>query len=451
MKKLDLTGYRYVFSFTLMQTLKSKAYRITFIILILLALLSVPVISLVMGNMMDSDEKSSVEKLYIFNETQFEGTGFEVLSENAAFSGIEQIYPSESYDEVAERIKTEEQNAIIARLISENGAYFIELRYSGEGDVGSSECSVLGQQLADIFSGYKLGMLELSEEQTADIFSETLTDISVIGINAESGEAELITETDTSISDNEYWFVYVVLFVVLMVNVVANSSIASAIVEDKASRVVEYLLTSIRPLAIITGKILAMLVAVVMQMLGLAVAALVSSKLSGIVLGEEATVSPGSFLPGNLLENLNPLNVIISLLVIVLGLTFYASLAGIAGAMASRAEELNDTLSFFTILNLAGAYIGMGAAGVLNAQGENAFSVFALICPISSPFLLPGAIFVGKVSLVTAIIAIAVLIISNFLVFKLVAGVYESLILHMGNPLKIKDVLKIATRKEVKQ
>ena len=54
------------------------------------------------------------------------------------------------------------------------------------------------------------------------------------------------------------------------------------------------------------------------------------------------------------------------------------------------------------------------------AAGENAFVTFALIFPISSAFFLPAALLVGKANALTAIIAIAVLLVSVVLMFMFV-------------------------------
>jgi ABC-2 type transport system permease protein len=86
------------------------------------------------------------------------------------------------------------------------------------------------------------------------------------------------------------------------------------------------------------------------------------------------------------------------------------------------------------------------------ASGDNAFVTFALIFPISSAFLLPAALLVGKADTWIALIAIAVLFLSIVLMFKFVAKVYEGLILHNGARLKMKDVFAMAkSSKKVKK
>ena len=133
-------------------------------------------------------------------------------------------------------------------------------------------------------------------------------------------------------------------------------------------------------------------------------------------------------------------------------MVIYANLAGLCGAPASRMEDSSESLTLLSMTSLVGFYIGFGAAGTLMASGDNAFVTFALIFPVSSSFLLPAALLVGKADARIALIAIAVLFLSIVLMFKFVAKVYESLILHNGARLKIKDVIAMAkSTKKVKK
>ena len=75
---------------------------------------------------------------------------------------------------------------------------------------------------------------------------------------------------------------------------------------------------------------------------------------------------------------------------------------------------------------------------------DNAFVTFALIFPISSAFLLPAALLIGKANVITAVIAIVVLLLSIALMFQFVAKVYETLILHNGSRIKMKEVIAMA-------
>jgi ABC-2 type transport system permease protein len=149
-------------------------------------------------------------------------------------------------------------------------------------------------------------------------------------------------------------------------------------------------------------------------------------------------------LPSDLFANINITNMLLCIILVFLGLVFYAVLAGLAGATVSRLEEINEGLTLFTMISLVGVYIGLGAANALMGSGINAFVIFAFLFPLSSPFVLPGAILVGKASLPLIGIAIVLQLTFIMILFSFVARVYETLILHNGNTIKLKQLFHIS-------
>ena len=72
MKKDSVKGWKDVFTFTLTQTLKSKAYRVTLVIMLLFAMVSMPIMNLVLGgDIAAGPEKSVIEKVYFYNMTLY--------------------------------------------------------------------------------------------------------------------------------------------------------------------------------------------------------------------------------------------------------------------------------------------------------------------------------------------------------------------------------------------
>ena len=143
-------------------------------------------------------------------------------------------------------------------------------------------------------------------------------------------------------------------------------------------------------------------------------------------------------------QNLNLVNILLCFVLVILGLIFYATLAGLAGATVSKLEEINEGLTLFTLVAMVGAYVGLGAANTMMASSDNAYVIFSLLFPLSSPFLMPGAILVGKASLAMAGLAIVLQLVFIMLLFRFVAKVYETLVLHNGNKIKVKDLVKLS-------
>lgn len=439
MRKSSISGWQNVFAFTLKQTLKSRAFIISYLIMIILAIASMPVLNFFLSDKKDtSDAPSPIKKVYINNETTLPDMDFTGLLKGKSFSGVTFEKMSGDYDSVSKRIKSEENDSVILTVSEQQGVYSLAFVKASEGPVGKSDLERLGDSVSEAFTDFRINVLGITEDQMAMINAPVSTVVSLTDVNG----APIIKE-DTSISYAEYWFIYGIFFVVLMVNMMASTQIATSIVTEKSTRVIEYLLISIKPLALMIGKVLAMLVAVLLQIGSMVAMVFVSNAVV-------SSINPGSkgflsqYLPENIFQNLNIFNIILCFILMLLGLIFYAILAGLAGSTVSKLEEIQEGLTLFTAVSLIGAYMGIGAASTLMATGQNSYVTFCLMFPLSSPFILPGALLVGKAGLVTVIIASLLQIVFIVLLFRFVAKVFEALILHTGNKIKINELFKIS-------
>lgn len=438
MKKDSVRGWKQVFTFTLVQTLKSKSYIVSLIIMLAIAMISMPIMNLVMADKTGTgEEKSAVEKMYLYNLTMYQNMDVAAELEQTSFEEVEIIPTMEDSALLETRIREEEVNSVMLFLVEDESNCYLQFLRSEDGDVTTYELELLSQCVQNAYKKAKVQTLGLTKEQM------TLFETSVVASSTIVDTENALVLEDTSISQGEYWFIYGMMFFVLMTCVTGSSQVSVSIVEEKSSKVIEYLLTSVRPLAVIVGKVLAMMVAVVIKMLALIVAGYVSAEVGEIVSGT-GTNAVTQFMTPEMLESLNLGNLVLGLLVAAAGMILYATLAGLCGATASRMEEAGDSQMLFTMTSLVGFYIGFGAASTLMASGDNGFVTFALIFPISSAFFLPAALLVGKANALTAIIAIAVLLVSVVLMFMFVAKVYEALILHNGTRIKMKEVIAMA-------
>lgn len=437
MRKESIRGWKDVFTFTLLQTMKSKTYLISLFIMVFLAIVSMPVFNMIMSKTgTDGAERSALEKVYLYNMTMYRNLDMAAELEEA-YQHIVFEETSESLEAIEKRIQEEEPMSVALVLVEDEQYCYLQFLRSPDSEVSSYELQMVGQFVQNAYTKAKVKMLGLSEEQMK------FFEISVVAsANIVDTERAIILE-DTSISETEYWFLYGAMFVVLMVCVISSSQVASSIVQEKSSKIVEYLLTSVRPLAIILGKICAMLVCVLVQMSVVLLAGVVSMKVGGMLTGDGSNAIT-QFLSPQLLHNLNFFHIILGIIMAGAGMVLYATLAGLCGATASRMEDVSESLTLFTITALIGFYIGFGAASIMMVSGDSPFVTFALIFPLSSAFLLPGALCIGKAGLWTAVIAMAVLLLSVWLMFEFVAKVYEGLILHNGNRVKIKEVIAMA-------
>lgn len=440
MKKNDLTGWKDVLSFTFVQTFKSKAFVISYIIMLILAVVSIPIFTVMTSDVKTgTDSATPITKVYVENKTSFKNLDLSGVKDDSNLSAITFQDMTEDFDKVADRIQASEPTSVILSISEKDGMYALDFTKSSKGPVKDISMTQLCDAVSKQFNIFKLTALGASAEQAALIQSEVTTKVSMADVNGEA-----IVKQDTSISNTEYWFIYGILFIVMMVNIMASTQIASSIVTEKSTRVIEYLLTSVRPLALMVGKTIAMLAAVILQMGSIVLAVFVSNKLSAAFLSGNGKDVLSSKIPSNIFDNLNIFNIIICFVLIILGMIFYATLASLAGATVSKIEELKEGLQIFTIINVVGAYIGLAAANILMGMGNNSFVTFAYLFPLSSPFILPGALLAGKASALLIVAAILLQIVTIVLLFKFVAKVFETLILHNGNTIKLKELFAIS-------
>ena len=447
MKSSELRGTGEVFRFTLIQTLKSKAFIISVVFMLVMALFSSPVIQLIYGG--DSDKKiehSKIKKAYICNELPFLQDGTEITKDidDEAYADVKFVVSSEDVKALSDKLEEEGaqcESIIVHPYVSEVGGVTVELIRVSGGAVKADDCKELSAILCKNLDKYKEQMSGLPAEQLELLHYEYTIEMNYI-----TPDGTLTDDKDKGIGGGQFGGVYAILIIVSMLCIIASSQVATAVVTDKSSRVVELLLTSVRPMALLLGKIFAMLVATIGQIVLMLIAMVISNKITGRLFGVTKTAAT-TLIPKGVLSNLTVTNAVIAIVLIALGLLFYAIFAGVCGAMVSKMEELQEALKYFTFLSLIGMYGAIAAIISMQSSSQNIFVKVCEVFPLTSPMITPGARIIGVTPISYALIAIVILLILDFVMLTLAARVYEGLITNMGNPMKLKEVVAMLRNK----
>ncbi len=195
--------------------------------------------------------------------------------------------------------------------------------------------------------------------------------------------------------------------------------VATGVIEEKASRVVEMLLSAIRPRQLLAGKILGI------GALGLCQLAVIAG--FAITL---ARVTGGLPIPSDAISA--------ALLVIgwfILGFAFYASLFAAAGSLVSRMEELQNVIVPINLTILVSFFISVGA---LQAP-DSTIAIVASILPVSSALAMPVRIVLGAATWPQIVLALVLLIGSTIVLVPVGARLYEGAVLRTGARVKLRD------------
>ncbi|MEU0935707.1 ABC transporter permease [Embleya sp. NPDC005971] len=202
--------------------------------------------------------------------------------------------------------------------------------------------------------------------------------------------------------------------------------VASGVVEEKSSRIVEILLATVPARALLTGKVLGIGLLGLLQMLVTAVVGLAAASALGTIELTGAMIYP----------------VALVLLWFVVGYAIYACLFAAAAARVSRQEDLQNVVTPMTSLLIASFL----AAIFLGQKGGTLAHVLAYVPPFSA-MLQPAMTAADEVSVAENLAAFAIALLALVALVRLAARMYEGAVLRMGGKVGFKESLGGSARK----
>ncbi|BAH53327.1 ABC transporter permease [Rhodococcus opacus] len=197
--------------------------------------------------------------------------------------------------------------------------------------------------------------------------------------------------------------------------------VAMGVVEEKSSRVVELLLSTLRPLQLLWGKVIGIGAVGLVQLTAYGVAGVAAGLATGVL---TVTGTALGVLAGTLGW-------------FVLGFAFFAVLYAAAGSMVSRQEDVNATASPLMVLIVIMFFSAFSS--VSNPDGTLS-NVLSWIPPFSA-ILMPLRIAAGVASPVQVVVTIALMLAVTAALSVLAAKIYQRSILRIGKVVSWKEAL----------
>ena len=200
--------------------------------------------------------------------------------------------------------------------------------------------------------------------------------------------------------------------------------VATGVIEEKASRVVEILLSAIRPRQLLAGKIAGIGLLGVVQLASIATYAIVLSLATGAL-----------ELPG--------VAVGIALVVLAwftMGFAFFAGLFAVSGSLVARTEELQNAMVPINLIIFVSFFISIGAL----ESPDSTLSVAASVLPFSSALAMPVRIALGSATTAQVALSIILLVGGTAALVPLSARLYAGAVLKTGSRVKLRDAWRSA-------
>ncbi len=433
MNKGMFSGWRDVFLFTLRQA-TGKKFRSVTIGLALVMLAAGVAVSTIMAFVQKKEDGklSPIGQVYVADNSELDVLYLEGFGERygETFPDISFVETQQPVEELAVTLGEQEPESVILEIGRSAEGYLLTvvLPYGSEIDKEDAE------DLCEAFAS----VMEQSKLLSSGIPMEKLV-LAMSGVQSSQLDAG---EEERSIGEQKVAMLapMLIIFFMYFMTLMYGMSVGNAVSVEKCSKLMEMMLTLTRPYGLIFGKVLAITVTAISQILlwigclvggfflghGIAGAVIYPdyhNVLLEIFILLKGQVGSTAFTPGAMT---------LAVFTLCLAFLFYCMLAGLIASFASKAEELGQVMSFYQLAMIAGFF----GSYMLPLQEKDWINTILRIVPLTSAYMLPGDILVGNVTMPEGLLFVAVLMVFTAALVVLTGRIYRNQLFYRGKSLK---------------
>lgn len=434
MNKGQFAGTKAVFRFTLGQYLKSRSTIITMIVLLVSSVASLLVATLSMSN-------GVVESTELLGIQIVDEAGLSVQAEDvcAADELLAQLPVGVWQEEEEARLASGWKTALVTVRVDEFGALAVHAKAFEDGQLSDGDLSRAANAVLSAAEKARSRALAGDEAQIALLTAPVSVSTSTLNEYYSPSEQKEDMNFDT-----RYLLTFIYSILLMMLVSFSSSYIVRAVIEEKASRLVETLMVSVQPMALIIGKILASMCLVAIQLL-LLVAGFAGSwfmvtrvlQLSNVqALFAQTNV-------GAILSGLDVGMVLVFVVSVLVAYAFYALLAGLAGVRCSNMEDVESANVSIVLTSTAGYITSVSTS----ALGGGAATALSLI-PVVNVFVAPVRYLLGEIGLSVLLLSWLIQLVCIALLAIFCHRVYGALLMRRGSKVRLRDLLAMAGRRK---
>ena len=217
-------------------------------------------------------------------------------------------------------------------------------------------------------------------------------------------------------------YTFVLIYALYMAITFYGSHVMNSVVTEKTSRAMEVLATSVKPNALLFGKIISTSLAGLIQIAAIIIEAFICVKIS--------SVNNPDFPVNQIISNIPTQILVYMLIFFLLGFLIYSFLYGAFASTVSKIDELSSAVMPVQIIIVFTFIVTMSAINSGNA--DTPFNVFLSYFPFTAPMMMFTRAIISNVSTLEIILSIIVLIVSTYFIGWLSARIYRVGILMYG-------------------
>jgi ABC-2 type transport system permease protein len=300
------------------------------------------------------------------------------------------------------------------------------IRYMGVNVGSPSDMSRLERSLRSLVIGGRLqhsgldplvvmGVMRPVDLKTLKVSEGRLT--------AESGEASFI-------------LAYAMSFILYIALLLYGIQVMNSVVEEKSSRIIEVLISSLSPFQLLLGKVLGV-GAVGLLQLGIWVGTATVLTSYKTQIAALVGASPGS-VASLAIPTIPPMLLVVFLIFFVLGFLFYASAYAAVGSMCSSQQDAQQAQMPVTIIIAAGLFIMFSLLSEPNGSTAHVLTYV----PFFAPFVTPVRFSFSSIAWWEVLLSIGAMVAGLLIMTALAGRIYRFGILKYGKKATWGDAIK---------
>ncbi|MDX2089642.1 MAG: ABC transporter permease [Kofleriaceae bacterium] len=240
-------------------------------------------------------------------------------------------------------------------------------------------------------------------------------------------------ETEGMSGIGSFFVAYLLAFILYMVITLYGVTVMRSVVQEKTSRVMEFLVAAVKPSSLMSGKILGVGGAALIQLtiwLGIGALAL---EYKSELLGLFGVKGDGLALPPVALPELT-----LVLAFFLLGFFFYAAMYAAVGAMVSSEQDTQQVQMPVTMLLV----IGVTCITAISSDPRGGAASVMTMVPCWSPILMPMRYVLGGATFGEVALSLGILVVSTILIVRAAAKIYRVGVLMYGKRPSVRELVR---------
>lgn len=230
-----------------------------------------------------------------------------------------------------------------------------------------------------------------------------------------------------------FFYAYIMIFALYFVILIYGQMISANVATEKSSRAMELLVTSVRPIAMMFGKVIASCLAGLLQIICIFGSSFLFYQMNESYIGGNALLQSLFGIPSNLLGYM--------CIFFTLGFLIYAFLFGAIGSTVSKLEDINTVSMPIVMVFVIGFLVVMFSMS--SGSVDSTLMQILSYIPFTSPMAMFARIAMTTVPFDQILLSIGILTVSVYFIGVISAKIYRVGVMMYGNPPKVKDIIRM--------